>query len=288
MSFPWLRGPWLRVIDSAKQQRLAHAYYVKHSPAQGSDEFLLNLANFLLCTQPDKRACGHCKSCKLYQAGNHPDFWHIDARDENSIGIDEVRKLQNKLLQTANQGGARVAVITPADKLTEQAGNAILKVLEEPPSNMFWLLAVQQPEQLMPTLRSRLQWINLELPEAASNDDHESANSLLATVFDGALPPVVKDKVRASEWLDITERVLLDLAAAVQGIAASRFYYTELQPRYRTIVGQHQLQVDSLYRAVDECRQLRQRYSQSKGLNLALLLSLYWQQWTHHGFTQKT
>ena len=288
MSYPWLREPWLRLIDSAKQQRLAHAYYLRHAPEQGSDQFLQTLANFLLCQQPDKSACGQCKSCKLYQAGSHPDFWHIDAREETSIGIDEVRKLQNKLLQTANQGGARVAILTPADKLTEQASNAILKVLEEPPANMFWLISVQQPEQLLPTLRSRMQWINLQLPALAGNDDHESANSLLSTLFAGALPPVIKDKSKATEWLDITERLLLDLSAATQSIASARFNYTELQPRYRDLTNQHNLHTERLLKAVDECRQLRQRYRQSKGLNLPLLLSLCWQQWTYHGFNTTT
>lgn len=284
MNYPWLREPWLRIVESAKQHRMAHAYYMRHSPQQGSDQFLQAWANFLLCQQPGKSACGECKSCKLYKANNHPDFWQINASEETSIGIDEVRKLQTKLLQTANQGGARVAIIRPADKLTEQASNAILKVLEEPPENMFWLVAVSQPEQLLPTLRSRMQWLNLQLPTASPAEDSESASSLLRMLFDGALPPIVKDKDQALQWLDVSERVLHDLNACVQRIASARFNYPELYPRYRSLLDSHRLQPQALQDAVDECRQLRQRFRQSRGLNLTLLLTLCWQQWSAHAF----
>lgn len=284
MSFPWLRNPWLRIVESAQQQRLAHAYYMRHAPQQGSEQFLSTLANYLLCQQPGNRACGQCKACKLYNAGNHPDFWQIDAADESSIGIDDVRKLQAKLVQTANQGGARVAIIRPADKLTEQASNAILKVLEEPPAGMFWLLAVAQPEQLLPTLRSRMQWLNLELPETTQYDDNESATTLLRMLFDGALAPVIKDKEQALQWLDISEYVLQDLYACLQGIANSRFHYPDLYSHYRGLLDTHRIQATKLQHAVDECRQLRQRFRQSRGLNITLLLNLHWQQWAAHGF----
>lgn len=288
MSYPWLREPWLRIVENAQQQRMAHAYYMRHAPQLGSEQFLATWANFLLCQQPGKSACGQCKSCKLYKVGNHPDFWQVDASEETSIGIDDVRKLQTKLLQTANQGGARVAIIRPADKLTEQASNAILKVLEEPPQNMFWLLAVSQPEQLLPTLRSRMQWLNLNLPSANAENDSESAASLLRMLFEGALAPVVKDKDQALQWLDLSERVLHDLNACAQNIASVRFNYPELYPRYRSLLDSHHVQTQAIQRAVDECRQLRQRFRQSRGLNLTLLLTLCWQQWASHAFGTST
>jgi len=285
MSFPWLREPWLKLLKSAEQQRLAHAYYMRHQPQLGSEQFLLTLANYLLCRQPGKNACGQCKSCLLFKAGNHPDFWQIDATDENSIGIDEVRQLQRKLVQTANQGGARVAVLRPADKLTEQASNAILKVLEEPPAGMFWLLAVEQPEHLLPTLRSRMQWINLALPAKADDGHDELAASLYTSWFEGALPPVIKTKDDAQQWLDISEHLLLDLLATQQGVAASRMHFGSLQQRYRSWQQQYRVDPNALLHAVHECRQLRQRFQQAKGLNLGLLLSLYWQQWAQHDFS---
>ena len=286
MSFPWLRSPWLRIVSSAEQNRLAHAYYMRHAPQQGSEQFLLTMANFLLCQQPAKRACGECKSCKLFNAGNHPDFWQVDATEENSIGIDEVRQLQRKLTQTANQGGSRVAVIRPADKLTEQASNAILKVLEEPPAGMFWLFAVAQPEQLLPTLRSRMQWLNLELPaRQEGHADSERADSLLNTLFDGALPPVIKNKDIARDWLAVSERLLIDLAATVQGVAAARLGYPTLEERYLQLVSHRNIDVSALQLAVNQCTQLRQQFQRSRGINLPLLLSLHWQQWAAHGFS---
>lgn len=285
MSMPWLREPWLNVVASAQRQRLAHAYYMQHEPTLGSEQFLQTMANFLLCQRPQKQACGQCKSCLLVKAGSHPDLWQVDATEDSSIGIDQVRSLQQKLTKTANQGGARVAIIRPADKLTEQAANAILKVLEEPPENMYWLVAVNQPEHLLPTLRSRMQWLNLQLPERQQSEERlEQAASLLATLQQHALPPVMKTKEDAQQWLDITEQLLLDLLKQAQQVAQQQYYFTGLADPYRQLAQQRHLNQQQLQLAVVQCRQLRQRYHTVKGLNIALLLSSYWQQWAHHVF----
>ncbi|MGM0525407.1 MAG: DNA polymerase III subunit delta' [Pseudomonadota bacterium] len=289
MSFPWLREPWLRIVKSAKQRGLSHAYYMRHAPDRGSEQFLLTLANYLLCQQPTNSACGKCKSCLLFKAGNHPDYWPVDGTDASSIGIDQMRQIQQKLTQTANQGGARVVVLRPAEKLTEQAANAILKVLEEPPEEMFWLLAVEQPEHLLPTLRSRMQWINLNLPGVASNSEQdEQAASLLRTVMGNALPPVMKKKEEGLEWLNISEKLLLDVAKSQHHIASQKYNYPALAEQYRQLHQQRRISMQMLNQAVADSRQLRQKYQHSKGLNLPLLLSFYWQQWAIHVFDSNT
>lgn len=280
MSFPWLREPWLNILQSAEQQRLAHAYYMRHQPQQGTEQFLMTFAQYLLCQQPGKAACGRCKSCLLFKAGNHPDFWSIDASEESKIGIDEVRNLQHKLTQTANQNGARVAVLRPAEKLTEQAANAILKVLEEPPEGMFWLFAVTQPDYLLPTLRSRMQWLPLHLPTDTGSQeaDTEQAMSVLNTLTGKALPPVISKKDDALVWLDITETLLLDLLLASQGLQP-RLSFNPLAPEYKRL---HDFLPDlarKLPRLISDCRQLRETYQHAKGVSLHLLLVNYWQQW---------
>ncbi|WP_404399235.1 DNA polymerase III subunit delta' [Idiomarina seosinensis] len=286
MSYPWLREPWLQVVNSAQQQRLAHAYYMQHAPQRGSEQFLLTLAQFILCRQPAKSACGQCKSCLLFKAGTHPDLWQIEAGEGTRIGIDQVRQLQQQATQTANQGGARVAIIRPADKLTEQAANAILKILEEPPEDLFWLLAVEQAAHLLPTLKSRLQWINLQLPALASDDEQDAqAASLLSALRGEALVPVMKNKDQAEAWLNITEQLLEDLLKSSQRIAAQYYHFSGLQEQYRQLNQQQHVNQRLLSQAVAECRHLRQKFHYSKGLNLPLLLSLNWQQWATYVFS---
>lgn len=286
MSYPWLRDPWLQVVNSAQQQRLAHAYYMQHAPERGSEQFLVTLAQFLLCQQPAKSACGHCKSCLLFKAGTHPDLWQIDATEASSIGIDQVRQLQQKLTQTANQGGARVAIIRPADKLTEQAANAILKILEEPPADMFWLLAVEHAAHLLPTLKSRLQWVNLQLPRPAVDQQQDvQAASLLTALRGEALVPVIKNKEQAEVWLNITEHLLQDILKSGQRVGTHYCHFSNLQDQYRQLNQQQRINQPLLSQSVAECRQLRQKFHYSKGINLPLLLSLYWQQWAVYVFS---
>ena len=207
---------------------------MRHQPQLGSEQFLLTLANYLLCRQPGKNACGQCKSCLLFKAGNHPDFCKLTQPKRTALVSMRSDSYSASWCKRPTRVGARVAVLRLADKLTEQAsGNAILKVLEEPPAGMFGKLAVEQPEHLLPTLRSRMQWINLALPAKVDDGYDELAASLYTSWFDGALPPVIKTKDDAQQWLDISEHLLLDLLAAQQGVAASRMHFSSSQQRYR-------------------------------------------------------
>ncbi|MCK7458548.1 DNA polymerase III subunit delta' [Idiomarina aminovorans] len=280
MAFPWLREPWLQLIASAKAGRLAHAYYLQHNVEAGSTEFIHRLQQFLLCNQPGKSACGKCKSCLLYQSGNHPDTWTIDGAEVNRIGVDSVRELQKNVMQTANQGGLKVAVILRAEKMTEQAGNAVLKVLEEPPADTHWLVSTADAERLLPTLRSRMQWLSVSYPTTVQNDEQiSSAKELLAGLRGHNGLPLLKDKEAALDWLDISENLLLDWLLMSQDIAINRLRYQPLADDLRQVSRFKWVSVAELSGWVSECRQLRQRFQGSTGINLPLLLSFAWSRW---------
>jgi DNA polymerase-3 subunit delta' len=91
-------------------------------------------------------------------APNYPYLTVVTLEDKASIGIEQIRKLQNDLsLRTANPKGQRVILIDAAEKLTTEAQNALLKVIEEPPEATIIILAATDPERLLPTVRSRTQ-----------------------------------------------------------------------------------------------------------------------------------
>lgn len=281
MAFPWLREPWLRLVASAEAGRLAHAYYLQHNVEAGSTEFIQRLNQFLLCKQPGKSACGKCKSCLLYQSGNHPDTWTIDGGDVNRIGVDSVRELQRSVMQTANQNGLKVAVILQAEKMTEQAGNALLKVLEEPPSDTHWLVSTADAERLLPTLRSRMQWVSVSYPPSIQNEQQTtSAKELLESLRGLRELPVLKDKESALSWLNVSENLLLDWLLVHQRVAAKRLRYQSLYDDLQQIGHFDWVNVSQLSEWVSECRQLRQRFQGSTGINLPLLLSFSWSRWS--------
>jgi DNA polymerase III subunit delta' len=140
-------------------------------------------AQLLLCETPlpDHAACGQCKACLWVQAGNHPDMRRLQplaqelanqgvddeapqapAADEaggkkasDQIRIDQVRALDSFFSIGGHRGSRRVVVVDPAHRLNVEAANALLKILEEPPAGMLFLLLTDAPHLLPATVRSR-------------------------------------------------------------------------------------------------------------------------------------
>ncbi|WP_185266532.1 DNA polymerase III subunit delta' [Halopseudomonas xiamenensis] len=151
--------PWhLPVWDGlTARTRHAHAYLFGGLPGVGKRLFAEAFAASLLCLQPDAgRACGHCRSCQLRQAGSHPDRLVVEPEEQGkAIRIDAVRRLADFMGQTAQQGGRKVIILHPAEAMNLNAANALLKSLEEPSAETYLLLVSDQPSRLLPTIRSR-------------------------------------------------------------------------------------------------------------------------------------
>lgn len=109
----------------------------------------------LLCRSPDAGgACGKCPDCRAFAAGSHPNFLRI-APDGPFLTIEEIRALREELALKAFSDRARVALIVPADAMTLQAANALLKTLEEPPPGTHLLLVAHRLFRLPATIVSR-------------------------------------------------------------------------------------------------------------------------------------
>jgi DNA polymerase-3 subunit delta' len=111
-------------------------------------------------------ACGQCKGCILRGAGNHPDFFELLPEEgKNSIGVDAAREVSGFLTMTSFAGGYKVALVDPAEIMTVNASNSLLKTLEEPPGNSILILVSEQPAGLPATVRSRCQEIRFAAPD---------------------------------------------------------------------------------------------------------------------------
>ncbi len=112
--------------------------------------------------------CNHCRSCRLFLAGSHPDFSRaIPTATGKSIAIEKVRELHTFLHHTSQFGGAKIALLAPAEKLTLNAANSLLKTLEEPPLGSLLLLVTAMAFQLPATVRSRCQRLVFQVPAPA-------------------------------------------------------------------------------------------------------------------------
>jgi DNA polymerase III subunit delta' len=134
-------------------------------PGIGKTIFAQQYAKFILCQQIAEAPCNSCRSCLLFQAGNHPDYIQLQPEEESRIiKVEQIRDLINRLSQTSGLGGYQVAVISKAEDLNHSAANALLKTLEEPQGQVLILLLSDRPTAVPATIRSRCQQIKLATP----------------------------------------------------------------------------------------------------------------------------
>lgn len=162
---PWLDAPRSRLLAARADGRLPHALLL-HGPEDGGQlPLALWLAHWLLCEQGGDRPCGHCASCELFLAGNHPDFhWVGIEAGASAIKVDQIRALSDKLALRSYRGASKVGLIEPADRMTISTNNALLKTLEEPPEDTVLLLSAARIDRLPATVLSRCQRIRISQP----------------------------------------------------------------------------------------------------------------------------
>lgn len=134
--------------------RLAQAYLLHGPEGVGKRSLAQVLVGWLACSRPGPDgACGECPDCRMTVAGTHPDVQRPGDAD-GSLGIREVRQALAALAYRP-RGRRHIVLISPADQLTTQAANALLKTLEEPPGAAVFILTTAHPERLPLTVRSR-------------------------------------------------------------------------------------------------------------------------------------
>lgn len=179
--------------------RLGHAYLFSGPRGVGKTTTARLLAMAVNCqAAPSGRPCGDCASCQLVRQGSHPDVIELDAASNNSV--EDVRDLREKVGLAAALGGTRVWILDEAHMLSRAASNALLKTLEEPPSQLLFVLATTEPEKLPPTILSRCQHFRFrrlreaeiaaklaQLCQQADVPAEPSALQLVAKAADGAM-----------------------------------------------------------------------------------------------------
>src|SRR5450830_1597265 len=215
--YPWQLALWQQL--SASRDKLPHALLLKGQAGLGKLDFAVALSQSLLCEipAPDGLACGHCASCGWFLQGNHPDYRlltpeQVTGEDEESpvskttktkktqILINQVRELGSFFSLSSHRGsGLRVVLIHPAEALNDASANSLLKLLEEPPEGVIFILVSHQPQRLLATITSRCHKIDMPSPSREeaiawlTTQDIKDA----ATVLDyaGGSPLAVKNSV---------------------------------------------------------------------------------------------
>ncbi len=157
--------------------RLSHAYIVS---AQSPDEALntaRRIAAAAVCTRGFDVPCGECRACRKAFADIHPDIVTVSrpaddrGRKKREISVDQIRAVIADAHVMPNESERKVYIIDEADTMNASAQNAALKLLEEPPKGVVFLLCTANAQQLLPTVRSRCAELKCGGEEAAEDEE---------------------------------------------------------------------------------------------------------------------
>ena len=151
-----------RLRGKLRQGRFPHGLIFSGPEGVGKHTCALMIAKTLNCLKaPGADFCGECTGCRKIDSGTHPDVMTISVEDEaTQIKIAQVRQVLGMLDLQPLEGRNKVFIVDPADRLNAEAANALLKGLEEPPENSFFILVTVNVHELLLTVRSRSQVYN--------------------------------------------------------------------------------------------------------------------------------
>ena len=141
--------------------KVSHAYIIQGETGAGKKMLADLFAMTLQCEEGGIEPCGRCQSCKQAVSGNHPDIRRV-THEKATIGVDDIRlQLNNDIMVKPYSRPYKVYIIDEAEKMTEQAQNAMLKTIEEPPEYAVIILLAVNAKVLLPTILSRCILLNV-------------------------------------------------------------------------------------------------------------------------------
>ena len=166
---------------AARKNRFAHFYLISGPKGSGKHTLAKLLACALMCESGD-RPCGACAACRKIMANTHPDFITVDDPEHKNVAVKIIRQARESIFVRPNEGSKKIYLFP--QEMGIEGQNALLKVLEEPPSYGVFIILSDNPEKLLLTVRSRCTelaltavepnilrpWLAAKFPNASAED----------------------------------------------------------------------------------------------------------------------
>ena len=205
-----------KILNNFSGKRVPHAIIIEGFSSE-EDDIRLAIAKiisaFLMCKSENEKPCFNCNSCNKIFADNHPDVIKIgDNGLAKSFHIDKIRELRQDVFIIPNESNYKVYILDYSDNMTVAAQNALLKVLEEPPKSVMFILICKSSKNLIQTIKSRCQIFSFEINENKMYD--KKTEDCVKDIINGlvavtewelmlATSKLIKDKLLLKNVLDI-------------------------------------------------------------------------------------
>lgn len=155
---------WFNQYFPSDKRNKHHAYIVGGRKGLGKTNFSLEFSQSILCSDEFTICCNECDACKLYSLENHPDFYNIFSEEGKQITKDHLDSIEDKIYQSSFLGGNKVLYFNTIELMNKTASNSILKMLEEPPKDTYFILSTNRIKNINPTILSRCSEILIKTP----------------------------------------------------------------------------------------------------------------------------
>ncbi len=154
------------ISEAAEKGTLPHAILIDGAKGTGKRTLAEILSRYAVCTAEHDRPCGVCPGCRKALHGNHTDIYIANGENSGELSVDAIRRIRADAFVKPNEAPMKAFLLLNCDKMLAPAQNAFLKVLEEPPRNVMFIMTVTSANMLLQTVRSRVRLYSLFPAEA--------------------------------------------------------------------------------------------------------------------------
>lgn len=169
-----------------RARRFPHAVLFEAGDAACARRTALTVAAGLLCRGEGVRPCGQCPACLKAASGSHPDLSVLEGSGgQRSLHVEDIRALRRDSIVLPNESEVKAYILLGAQDMSEQAQNALLKVLEEPPERVYFILTCDDRAHLLGTILSRCTLYSFSGSPSASSEEAQAAAMAIAAAVAG-------------------------------------------------------------------------------------------------------